>query len=114
MNLQDYLNPHDWIISNEFSHSPALKHDVYVECIAEIRNNQTGEIIEYETSERIDPGEKFPCTYCWADGNYACDCNRSLFWHRAKGLEEDSRCGDGFYSVNLKNKKDGIIFYKEF
>ena len=42
--------------------------------------------------------------YIWADGNYACDCNRHLFFERAAGNEpawNEGGCGDIAYSVRI-------------
>lgn len=42
--------------------------------------------------------------YIWADGNYACDCNRFLFFERATGKEpewDEGPCGDSAYSVAI-------------
>lgn len=41
--------------------------------------------------------------YILADGNYACDCNRHLFFCRASGEPEDDeiKCGDSQYSVRI-------------
>lgn len=95
-----------------------LKNSILVECIAEIRDNKTGEVREYETHEILEEGEEHPCVFNWEENNYSCDCNRRLFFKRAKGEETkedwDVPCSDGKYSVNLKNKKDGRIYYQEF
>ncbi len=34
--------------------------------------------------------------YVYLDGNYSCDCNKTLFWCRAQQLDEpeDIACGD--------------------
>jgi len=42
--------------------------------------------------------------YMWTDGNYACDCNRGGFHHRALGIEEqDYPCsGERFYVPYLE------------
>lgn len=41
--------------------------------------------------------------YCWTEGNFACDCNRHLFFMRAQGIEppedEDRPCGDDQYII---------------
>lgn len=91
---------------------------IWVECIAEIRNNETGEIREYETHEILMEGEEHPSVFNWEDNNYSCDCNRILFFKRAKDEETDEdwnvECTDGKFSVNLKNKKDGKVYYREY
>ena len=79
-----------------------------------IRNMATGEDREYEDAY-------YPCApipldrqeedfiskgwhdYIWTEGNYACDCNRELFWRRASGedvpAEIDTKCGHNRYRV---------------
>jgi hypothetical protein len=95
-----------------------MKSTGWVKCIAEIRNNETGEIREFETDEILVIGEKYPSTFIWENGNYACDCNRHLFFKRAKNEETeedwDFECSHGKYSVNLKTKKDGNVYYREY
>ena len=41
--------------------------------------------------------------YMWSDGNYGCDCNRSLFFARAAGIEPEhaDKCGDSAYLVRI-------------
>jgi hypothetical protein len=90
-----------------------------VQVIAIIRNNETGEMVEYATE--LPWVEGGPDTGIWSDGNYACDCNRSNFFHDVKGIpREDTNHEHLFasslskFSVNLKNPKDGRVFYHEF
>lgn len=54
-------------------------------------------------------------TYWWEEGNAACDCNRSLFFSRALGLEdnEDIICSQGKYSVRLSDADTGETLYDE-
>lgn len=88
---------------------------VWVRIIAMIRNNISGQIIEHEAIGILDDNEDMPSSYIWEDGNYACDCNRELFFERAKGNElDDTTCGENRYSVRLINPVDGRIFYDEF
>ena len=90
----------------------------WVIAIAEIKNNETGEIREYETHEILEEGEEYPYVFNWEENNYACDCNRRIFFKRVKNenTEEDfkTECSDGKFSVNLKNKLDGVVYYSEF
>ena len=95
-----------------------MKDSIWVKCIAEIRNNATGEIREFETDEILTNGSEFPEIFNWEENNYSCDCNRRLFFKRA-GNEESQEdwnveCTDGKFSVNLKNKKDGKVYYREY
>lgn len=89
---------------------------VFVKIIAQIKNNETQEIREYETDELMLEGEDTPHTFIWEDGNYSCDCNRTLFFLRAKDEEEpeDPPCSEGKYSVRLLNAKDRQPYYSEF
>lgn len=75
-----------------------------------IRDNSTGEIVDYFAS--FEDGEFQD--FLWSEGNYACDCNRSLFFARAKGLDdpEDNQCGDEKYSIQITD--DCAIVYDEF
>ncbi|BAV39188.1 hypothetical protein BPT24_065 [Tenacibaculum phage pT24] len=53
-------------------------------------------------------------TYQWSDGNYACDCNRSIFF--GEDVPEDImeiECTDGKYKVELINPNNNKSFYKE-
>lgn len=90
--------------------------DCWVKEIALIRKNATGEIRSYENDAAIlEAGAEYPSTFIWEDGNYACDCNRELFFERAGGIEPGAtNCGVGRYSVNLENPADGTVFYREF
>lgn len=104
-----------WI---EVKKSCQTENCVWVECIAEIRNNETGEIREYATEEILETGNEHPSISNWKENNYSCDCNRLLFFNRAKDEEKeedwDVACTNGKFSVNLKNKKDGKVYYREF
>lgn len=43
------------------------KDTILVECIAEIRNNETGEIREYETHETLTIGDSQPSVFNWEE-----------------------------------------------
>lgn len=89
--------------------------EIWVDAVARIRKNETGEVREYATQVPLDHQATVPSEYIWADGNYQCDCNRRLFFARAKGEpEEDADCSDGLYSVQLVNPVTGTVFYNEF
>ena len=111
----------DWIEVKKETHQ--IKNSIWVECIAEIRKNDTGEIREYETHEILTIGDEHPSVFNWEESNYSCDCNRLLFFNRARDEEKDEdwdvectdvECTDGKFSVNLKNKKDGKVYYREY
>lgn len=105
---------HNWVVVELDTHK--LDNAVWVKCIAEIRNNLTGEIRECETDEILGLTEDSPYTFIWEDGNYACDCNRRIFFEEngEQGNTEEISCSNGKYYVNLKNKKDLKYYYKEF
>jgi hypothetical protein len=53
--------------------------------------------------------------YGWSDGNYACDCNRGLFFARAVGEEDpDVECGEVVYKIDcIKDAETGEVLYTE-
>jgi hypothetical protein len=64
-----------------------------------IRNNATGEERLYtDEHDWNDVGD-----YIWTEGNYGCDCNRSIFFGRAAGLEPEevdlAECGESAFSI---------------
>lgn len=60
-----------------------------------LRDTTTGEERAY-LMDHLGPWDE-NSDYIWADGNYACDCNRSLFFARAIKTPEaeinESPCG---------------------
>ena len=52
--------------------------------------------------------------YMWSDGNYSCDCNRSLFFARATGgevgLEESEDCGNASYRVRITDDNGSRLY----
>ncbi len=92
------------------------KDGKWVATVAEIRDNATGIVREYQDDAVLMNGDAEPSVFIWEDGNYSCDCNRRLFFARAAGEDEDwdSECSDGLYSVRVRNKRSGRVFYSEF
>lgn len=90
------------------------KDGKWVATIAEIRDNATGIVSEYQNDAILTDGDAEPSAYIWEDGNYSCDCNRRLFFARAAREDEDLKCSDGLYSVRVRNKRSGRVFYSEF
>lgn len=66
--------------------------------ITRVADNVTREYI-YEYS----PGEEEDVRFLFEEGNYACDCNRALFFARAGGEPdpEDRCCGNTRFRVDL-------------
>lgn len=82
--------------------------------IAVIKNTETGEVRRWPT------GETWSATteYGWTDGNYGCDCNRSVFFAQALDADlaladaEVAECGEGVYLVRLETD-DGRELYAD-
>jgi hypothetical protein len=69
-----------------------------------IRKNETGEVRMYRHDMAWDDSSM----YQWTDGNYGCDCNRELFWHRANGDEAEAiSCGSTDFTVLYAELPDG-------
>lgn len=76
----------------------------------EIRYNPTQEIV-------TEIWENFPYNqYWWEEGNASCDCNREIFFLRAKKLNyvDDTKCSEGKYSVRLSDADTGELLYTDF
>ena len=78
----------------------------------EIRRNADGEIATDTWAEWSYN------TYWWKDGNASCDCNRRLFFERARGNGRDRdwegvECSEGGYSVRLSDADTGEVLYDE-
>lgn len=71
-----------------------------------IRLNATGEVRMYRYDMAWDDGAH----WMWTDGNFACDCNRDLFFRRAVGdydWPEDLPCGSAKYYCLYAELPDG-------
>lgn len=66
-----------------------------------IRDDETGEVVIHE--EDTDLNTLHDLLFEWLENNYSCDCNRKLYWMRAKGYREadpgECHCGDTRYSI---------------
>lgn len=77
---------------------------------ARIKNVSTGEIKEKPHYLLFpDWDNENPSWYIWEEGNFSCDCNRAIFFD-----DEDEKCGETRYRVQLINNDDGGVFYSEF
>lgn len=85
---------------------------VWIELIAHIRKNETGEIRKHTTEAFLASGASTPSIFIWQTGNYACDCNREIFF--SDDDSQEAKCSDGRFSVNLENPVTGEIIYREF
>lgn len=105
----------DWTTVDKPKHP--IKNGRWVQITEIIRENSTGIIREHLSDTPLEDNEAHPNTWIYEEGNFACDCNRALFFGYAIGENMDEierECGDGAYSVKLKNTKTGEIFYSEF
>ncbi len=108
-----------WIV-HEFDepHKTMFAKDgtVGLKIIVTIRKNETGETVVRDDWLLYSPaldGDRVS-TFIWEEGNYACDCNRELFFENEHGRDFDcTRCTDGRFSVSLANKMGGRVFYSE-
>lgn len=78
---------------------------------AHIRNEATGEVREHQLVGIIGEGAAL---WSWTEGDSGCDCNRALFWERAKGGEDPNLpCSDGLFRVRLE-REDGSLLLDEW
>lgn len=76
-----------------------------------IRDNTTGEERIY--AEDFDWDDEGLMLFQWGENNYACDCNRGLFFARAAGEEpdldlDDCPCGNERFAVLSALGEDGV------
>lgn len=91
---------------------PQQEHTV----IVEVRENATGTIrsFDYEKTYGLTPGDEFN-DFIWTEGNYACDCNRALFFARANGEPDpNAPClPEGRFSIRITDDR-GVVVLDEF
>jgi len=86
-----------------------------IKTIVLIKKVDTQEIRKYD-------GGEYPylntAIFQWSEGNYSCDCNRSLFFDYANDGdgegEWDIPCSEGLFIVQLKDKNTNKVIYDEF
>lgn len=73
--------------------------DVPITATLFIRRNADGVVVKAR-----EPTDYYG-SFIWEEGNYACDCNRALFFEWACGLERDDdyvqMCGTNDFAVRL-------------
>ena len=76
----------------------------------EIHKKATGEVMYWPMDYEWDGGYE----YMWSLGNYACDCNRALFFQYATGATPETAkwgpCSEGEYSVRIKDSGGKIVY----
>jgi hypothetical protein len=93
-----------------------LKDARWVAVVVEIKENATGVVREVHSNEILNNDAAEPNDFIWDEGNCSCDCNRRLFFARA-GVEPESKdveCSWNKFSVRLRNKYTGRVYYDEF
>lgn len=69
-----------------------------------LRDTQTGVAVVWHDGIDHIPSDvqSGDALFIWEDGNYACDCNRSLFLGWAQGLTqfEGLKCGDSRIAID--------------
>lgn len=77
----------------------------------DIEDTTTGEVRRY--ADPYDWPTEDAFVYQYVEGNYSCDCNRSLFFARAIGALEpeldDTHCGFGRYRIQRAIGPGGSI-----
>lgn len=83
--------------------------------IAQIRRNADGVVRDYTMDSNWYEGSEGDSSFLWGDGNFACDCNRNLFFCRAADEDEplDRHCGSDRFSVRIFDKKKEKILYQD-
>lgn len=71
-----------------------------------MRDNDTGE--ERSLTPR-DGARSWFGPFIWTDGNFACDCNRELFWFDWGPEAIDRECGSVKYRVIDITLEDGRV-----
>jgi hypothetical protein len=88
---------------------------VCLPCAIELLDTSTGELVGFEDDDSIWLDDDFVNDYMWAEGNWACDCNRHLFFYRAQGREpnDDRPCGEGRYLARATRLDTGDVVFDE-
>ncbi len=79
-----------------------------------IRNTETGEVRVFMDDTWANAGE-----YHYSDGNGSCDCNRSIYFARAAGMDpheaymQHDDCGDGKYHIDSVVYRGELVWREE-
>jgi len=83
-----------------------------------ITRTTDGSSVEFKHS--LYQTDDYDGIYLWRDGNYSCDCNRYLFFERAKGTSEEEidandsgRCSGTLYRVDWIKDEAGNVLFEE-
>jgi len=85
---------------------------VKLEVTMRIRRVSDGEIATYRYAVDVDAPHE-PSDFMYTEGNDACDCNRGLYFDRARGDEDANEkargCGDSAYVLDLVEENGTVI-----
>lgn len=79
-----------------------------------IRQVSTGEVRVHRSHEIVIDGHWSP--FIWEDGNYSCDCNRSLFFNNIGFLDmsTDVKCTENLFRIDkIIHILTGEVIYEE-
>lgn len=83
-----------------------------VPIVVRIVDTNTGEAVEYSTTGWFSDGVFEE--YIWAEGNFACDCNRGDFFDEAAGRPDTLQpCGDTRFRVEWIKDAAGVVLYAD-
>lgn len=87
-----------------------------IPCWIDIRRNADGVVRRYYEPDLVwHAGDSHP-EFIWEEGNFACDCNRDLFFGRSvdpdydRDDDESARCGRERYSIRIVDGRDHILY----
>lgn len=81
------------------------------DCTVIVRRNSDGAISQSRW-QFWDWSSEWP-EYIWEEGNYACDCNRAIFFASGRGEPQPDRaCGMNDYAVRVIGP-DGVTLYED-
>ena len=103
-----------WVLNFGERRINSLKIDFH------ITDEKTGETRAFaddtEYTLEWDDQNQNPSLFIWEDGNYACDCNRALFFGYAKGEKYGdikSPCGEWRYSVLGYDRETKALVFED-
>jgi hypothetical protein len=75
-----------------------------------------GKNATYWDDEGLYQNGEYDGTFIWEDGNFSCDCNRSIFFHKALGEPEavEAECGESKFRVDFIKDETGKIWYRDY
>lgn len=79
-----------------------------------VRHNPTM-VSRFWCEDQSEPWNDETSDFLWSEGNYACDCNRSLFFNRAGDEPDDKNhsCGNEVYSLMIEDAVTGERLYAD-